>query len=105
MNNKDKLFTKDVILVMIVTFLYQFSVMAINPLINGYAQNLGATSAFAGFIVAMMSITSMFLRPIAGNLTDRFSKFSLTLIGAIVSLIGTLGCIISSQAYFLLFLG
>lgn len=103
MNNKDKLFTKDVILVMIVTFLYQFSVMAINPLINGYAQNLGATSAFAGFIVAMMSITSMFLRPIAGNLTDRFSKFSLTLIGAIVSLIGTLGCIISSQAYFLLF--
>lgn len=102
MNNKEKLFTKDVILVMIVTFLYQFSVMAINPLINGYAQNLGATSAFAGIIVAMMSITSMFLRPVAGNLTDRFSKYSLTLIGAIVSLIGTLGCIFSSQAYFLL---
>lgn len=102
MNNQDRIFTKDVILVMIVTFLYQFSVMAINPLINGYAQNLGATSAFAGLIVAMMSITSMFLRPVAGNLTDRFSKFALTLIGAAVSLVGTLGCIFSHQASLLL---
>lgn len=67
---EEKIFTKDTILVMIVTFLFQFSVMSLNPLINGYAQNLGASSAFAGVIVSVMSITSMFLRPIAGNLSD-----------------------------------
>lgn len=99
---KEKIFTKDTILVMIVTFLFQFSVMSLNPLINGYAQNLGASSAFAGVIVSVMSITSMFLRPIAGNLSDRFSKFSLTLIGGILSLVGILGYIFTPSAGLLL---
>lgn len=99
---EEKIFTKDTILVMIVTFLFQFSVMALNPLINGYAENLGANSAFAGVIVSVMSIASMVLRPIAGNLSDRFSKFALTLIGGFLSFLGILGYIFTPNAELLL---
>lgn len=99
---KEKIFTKDTILVMIVTFLFQFSVMSINPIINGYAINLGATSAFAGVIVGIMSIVSMFLRPVAGNLTDRISKYTLTFIGGVLSLIGILGYVFSPNPNLLL---
>lgn len=52
-------------------FFYQFSIQAVNPLINGYARSLGTSSTFAGIIVGVMSITSMLLRPFAGNLTDK----------------------------------
>lgn len=99
---KEKIFTKDTVLVMVVTFLFQFSVMAVNPIINGYAINLGATGAFAGIIVGIMSIVSMFLRPVAGNLTDRISKYALTFIGGILSLVGTLGYIFTPNASLLL---
>lgn len=62
-------------------FLFMFSTMFVNPLINGYAKELGASSAFAGIIVGIMSLAAMFLRPVAGNLTDKFSKYRLSFIG------------------------
>lgn len=85
------LFTKDTVLVMAATFLFQFSTMAVNPLINGYARSLGASSAFAGIVVGVMNIVSMILRPVAGNLTDRISKYRLTFFGGSICFIGTLG--------------
>lgn len=88
MAKEKSIFTKDVVLVMAASFFFMFSNMYCNPLINGYAQNLGASSAFAGIIVGMMSIVSMFLRPIAGNLTDRFSKYSLAFWGGLYALLG-----------------
>lgn len=81
-----------------------FSTMFVNPLINGYAKNLGASSTFAGVIVGIMSVAAMFLRPVAGNLTDKFSKYRLSFIGGILILIGVLGYIFTpSSAWLLLF--
>ena len=77
MAKRESIYTKDVILVMIASFCFMFSNMYCNPLINDYAQKLGASSTFAGVIAGMMSLVAMFLRPIAGNLTDRISKYRL----------------------------
>lgn len=81
----------DVILVMAASFLFMFSVMFVTPLINGYALSLGADSILAGIITGSMSIVSIFLRPIAGNLVDLYSKYCLSLIGEILILIGVSG--------------
>lgn len=91
-------YTKDVILVMIAAFLFMFSVMFINPLINGYAKSMGASGAFAGFIVGFMSIVAMFLRPIAGHLTDKFSKYRLAFIGGIFLFAGCLGYVLAPNS-------
>ncbi|MHC3377711.1 MFS transporter [Ligilactobacillus equi] len=100
--DKERLYTKDVILVMAASFFFMFSNMFINTIINGYAQSLGATESFAGMIVGMMSLTSMFLRPIAGNLTDRFSKYALSLIGGIFIFIGIAGYVLTPNSQLLL---
>ena len=102
MAKEKSIFTKDVVLVMAASFFFMFSNMYCNPLINGYAQDLGASSAFAGIIVGMMSIVSMFLRPIAGNLTDRFSKYSLAFWGGILCFIGVAGYVLTPNSTFLL---
>lgn len=81
----------DVILVMAASFLFMFSVMFVTPLINGYALSLGADSILAGIITGSMSIVSIFLRPIAGNLVDLYSKYCLSLICGILILIGVSG--------------
>lgn len=87
---------------MLATFFYQFSIQAINPLMNGYARHLGITSAFAGVIVGTMSITSMLLRPFAGNLTDRISKYRLALIGGSLCAISDFGYLFAVNATWLL---
>ena len=99
---KETIFSKDVVLVMAAAFFFMFSNMYCNPLINSYAKSLGASSAFAGVIVGMMSIVAMFLRPIAGNLTDRFSKYQLSLIGGLLSFVGVMGYVLTPNSGMLL---
>lgn len=102
LKRKQSIYTKDVILVMAASFFFMFSVMFVTPLINGYAISLGASAVFAGVITGIMSVVSMFLRPVAGNLTDRFSKYSLSFIGGVLILIGVAGYCFSPSGNWLL---
>ncbi|WP_295747625.1 MFS transporter [uncultured Limosilactobacillus sp.] len=102
MQKKESFYTKDVVLVMMASFFFMFSTMFINPLINGYAKELGSTAVFAGLIVGIMSLASMFLRPVAGNLTDHFSKYLLATIGGVLIFLGILGYILTPNSELLL---
>lgn len=99
---KSSVYTRDVILVMAASFFFMFSTMFVNPLINGYARSLGASASFAGIIVGIMSIAAMFLRPVAGNLTDHYSKYGLSFIGGILILIGVIGYVVTPNGKMLL---
>ena len=89
---------------MAASFFFMFSTMFVNPLINGYAKELGASSAFAGVIVGIMSLAAMFLRPVAGNLTDKFSKYRLSFIGGALIFVGVMGYVLTpSSGWLLLF--
>ncbi|MEK3526747.1 MFS transporter [Lactobacillus crispatus] len=104
MAKRKSIYTKDVVLVMAASFFFMFSTMFVNPLINGYAKELGASSAFAGIIVGIMSLVAMFLRPVAGNLTDKFSKYRLSFIGGVLIFIGVMGYVLTpSSGWLLLF--
>lgn len=99
---QSSVYSKDVILVMAASFFFMFGTMFVNPLINGYARSLGASSAFAGLIVGIMSIAAMFLRPIAGNLTDYLSKYRLSFIGGLLIVLGILGYVLTPNSQLLL---
>ena len=89
---------------MAASFFFMFSTMFVNPLINGYAKELGASSAFAGIIVGIMSLAAMFLRPVAGKLTDKFSKYRLSFIGGTLIFVGVMGYVLTpSSGWLLLF--
>lgn len=98
MAKKESVYSKDVVLVMAASFFFMFSTMYCNPLVNGYAKYLGASSAFAGIVVGIMSIVAMFLRPVAGNLTDRFSKYRMSFIGGALSFIGIVGYVLAPNS-------
>ena len=88
---KTRLYTKDVKLVLAASFFYLMSPMLINPVIAGFASSIGASSILAGVVAGLMNLTSLLLRPLAGNLTDRVSKYHLTFVGGILILIASLG--------------
>ncbi|MFC6181167.1 MFS transporter [Lactiplantibacillus daowaiensis] len=88
---KTRLYTKDVKLVLAASFFYLMSPMLINPVIAGFASHIGASSILAGVVAGLMNLTSLLLRPLAGNLTDRVSKYHLTLVGGSLILLASLG--------------
>lgn len=99
---REHIYTKDVICVMAASFFFMFSTMMVTPLINGYASFLGADSVIAGFIAGSMSVISLFLRPVAGNLSDHFSKYRLSCIAGVLIAIGVFGCALSLSTEMLL---
>ncbi|GAB5057297.1 MFS transporter [Companilactobacillus alimentarius] len=101
---KTRLYTPNVILVLIASFFYMMSSMLITPIIAEFTQSIGATSAIAGLIAGIMNITSLLLRPIAGNLTDRVSKYQLTMIGASFLLLANLGYSLTTNIALITFL-
>lgn len=67
---KTRLYTPDVKLVLVASFFFLMSPMLINPVIAGFAHGIGASSVLAGVIAGLTNLTSLVLRPLAGNLTD-----------------------------------
>ena len=80
---KQKICTKDIILVLTATFFYMSSPMLVTPLITGFTESIGASAAVMGFVGGLMNLCSLFCRPLAGNLADRMSKYRVSLIGAV----------------------
>lgn len=81
--DSDKLvITKDMWLVIAASFCFMATNMLANPLVAGYAEDLGAPGSLMGVVAAVMSFVSLFCRPIAGNLSDRTTKRKLAIAGA-----------------------
>ena len=78
-----KMYSKDIILVLVATFFYMSSPMLVTPLITGFTESIGASAALMGLVGGMMNLVSLFCRPLAGNLADRISKYKLSFAGAV----------------------
>jgi len=88
---KTKLYTKDVKLVLAASFFFLMNPMLINPVIAGFASSVGANSLLAGVVAGATNLTSLLLRPVAGNLTDRVSKYHLTTVGGALFVLASVG--------------
>ncbi|NEG69993.1 MFS transporter [Bifidobacterium choloepi] len=83
-NHKEKLITRDVALIMGATFFFMAANMLGNPIIAGYSGSLGANGVMMGVVAAALTLTSLFCRPVAGNLADKTSKRVLAFAGAAI---------------------
>ena len=78
-----KMYSKDIILVLVATFFYMSSPMLVTPLITGFTESIGGTAAVMGFVGGLMNLVSLFCRPLAGNLADKLSKYKVSFLGAV----------------------
>ena len=80
-NMKQKVYSRDIILVLAASFFYLASPMLVTPLITGFSGSLGASAALMGMIGGLMNLCALFCRPFVGNLADRVSKYRLSAVG------------------------
>lgn len=98
-----KIFTKQMIVLMIVTFLYMCSLSMTNPVMAGLCALLGGGGLIMGVIGGLSSFVSLFCRPFLGDLIDRCDRRKLGVIGLAGMGIGGLICAFSPNVYVLFF--
>ncbi len=98
---KEKVYTRDVLLVMVAAFFYMFCSMSAVPVIAGYAETIGASGVVMGIISALASGIAVVCRPITGNLSDRTKKLRLVVTGCLMMLTACLGYVFVPNLWFL----
>ena len=88
---REKLLTRDTLLILLTGFFYMACSMLVTPLITGFSESIGAGKTMMGFVGGGMNLCSLFCRPFMGNLADRISKYKLSLIGASILIASSLG--------------
>ena len=99
---KSSVYNRNIILILAASFCYMACPMMVTPLITGYAGVLGAGGIIMGLIGGLMNICSLVMRPVAGNLSDRTSKYKLSILGATCMFVACIGYIISNSAVILM---
>ena len=78
-------------IILAASFFYLASPMLVNPLVTGFAAELGASAVLMGLIGGITNLASLFVRPIAGNLVDRLPKRRMALGGSLLMAASCLG--------------
>lgn len=99
-----KVLSKQLVLLLIATFLFMMSSMMANPIIVGYCGSLGGTGWVMGIVSGILNICSFFCRPFVGKAADRFSRKKLAVSGLLLMAVSNWGyCIVSNSIYLTLF--
>lgn len=88
---KERVFNRDIVLILVASFFYMCNPQMILPLITGFTGSLGGSAALMGLVGGLMTACSMCCRPVAGNLSDRVSKARLSSLGCILLAVASLG--------------
>lgn len=89
-----KLLTRSFIIIWIVNFLLYLSYTMINPSLPIYFESIGVSGSWAGFCVGMFTLGSILVRPIAGNILDRFDRRTVFFVSTAI-----LTCLVFSYSF------
>ena len=81
------------------TLFYLAGPQLLMPLIVGFAGSLGAGEVLMGLAGGVMNIVALLCRPFAGNLADRVSKRTLTLMGTGVMTVAAAACVVATAPW------
>jgi len=98
---KQKVYNRDVILVMIAAFFYLCCSLSTAPIIAGFAESVGASGVWMGIISALITGTAVICRPITGNLADRVEKIRLVVVGCLMMFTACLGYVLVPRIWFI----
>ncbi len=97
--SKEKLWTKNYTCFCVTNMITSFSFYMIVTVLISFltGSSVGVTSAVAGVVSGLFSITSLVCRPFCGALADQFSKFKLMRIAILMMAAGCFAYTISNQ--------
>lgn len=101
---KERLWTKDYIIIMIAASGISFTTHFFLSTLPVYAQRISNTAAYAGIMTGAYTLAALAIRPLSGILTDRFGRTKLLILGAFICSIACLMYNFAGTVLFLIFL-
>lgn len=83
-NVKERLWTRNLIFIMLANCCSSLSFQILIPTLPVYLQYYGHSETVVGFVVGILVLTTILFRPIIGNITDRWNKKYLFVIGLLI---------------------
>ena len=100
---KEKLWTKDYILIILMSTFQNAQMQLVNPIMSKYNKSIGIDINIIGIIIGVFSLAALIIRPVSGPLADRFNNKLIASISAVMMGVSTLGYIISGESIPLIF--
>lgn len=94
--------SRDIILILLSSFFYFASPSLVGPLVAGFTADLGGSGLMMGIAGGLMSFCSLFCRPFVGNLADRRSKYTVSMIGIGLMALACAGYIAAQHPYMII---
>jgi MFS family permease len=94
---ESRIWNRNFILNLIVTFLLFLAMLMLLPTLPIYAQTLGGNETVAGTIVGLFTFSAVLVRPWFGNLLDRKGRKIILIIGIIISIFSILAYKLASH--------
>lgn len=104
MEEKQKLWTKNFMLALIITIGVNLCCNLLLSIISIYATQLTNTNAYTGIMTGAFTLASLFIRVFAGKMLDKIGRKKILLLGIAVTSIATIGYVFSNGIYSLIFL-
>jgi len=95
------IFTKNFLICFWGIFLLYFSVYYLIPILPLYLESIGKNRSEIGVIIGVFSASSIVLRPLVGDLLNKYTKKKLMILGAFIFLIGPLLYLSTTSSFFL----
>lgn len=89
--NREPLWIKPFLLVILANFLLFFSMYLLLPTLPIYVQRIGGSKTIAGLVVGIFTLSAVLVRPWFGNLVDRQGRKAVLVAGILVVVLSTVG--------------
>ncbi|NLB88916.1 MAG: MFS transporter, partial [Syntrophomonadaceae bacterium] len=82
--NKEGLWTRDFILITLITLFSFLSFQMLLPTLPVYATKLGGSDTHAGLVIGIFTFSAVLIRPFAGYALDAYGRKGLFIIGLLI---------------------
>ncbi|MGG7178378.1 MFS transporter [Clostridium paraputrificum] len=104
METKEKLWTRDFILALVITIGVNLACNLLLSTISIYAKEITKVDTYAGIMTGAFTLAALFIRLVAGKMLDKIGRKKVLVLGVGITVLSTIAYLLTNNIYIIIFL-
>ena len=104
MEMKERLWTRNFILALVITIGVNLACNLLLSTISIYAKQFTSTDAYAGVMTGAFTLAALFIRIVAGKMSDKIGRRKVLMFGVGITVLSTVAYLLTNNIYIIIFL-
>ena len=104
MEMKERLWTRNFILALVITIGVNLACNLLLSTISIYAKQITSTDAYAGVMTGAFTLAALFIRIVAGKMLDKIGRRKVLMFGVGITVLSTVAYLLTNNIYIIIFL-